>query len=210
MNDFDSEEDRHAKLRAKLAALDQFHKALGRAQAAWSAVEDGLFEWFKQCTGMHTQLARAVFYSARSFEGRRDMLSAAIPFSPCKEKMRTGIRLCLQRAGQYAEFRNRISHGHLIFLDDGKKPQHVLIEGRTLESPIREARYVTEDDLRIAALNFGKLADCLLGFHPEWQTDSVCEQGCLEEIQALPIPVHSIEPPPTQPRRRRPPSNPLS
>ena len=35
------------------AALDIFYKELGKTLAAWSAVEDGLFEWFKRCTGMH-------------------------------------------------------------------------------------------------------------------------------------------------------------
>jgi hypothetical protein len=39
-------------------ALDEFHKALGKTLAAWAAVEDGLFEWFKRCTGMHERLAR--------------------------------------------------------------------------------------------------------------------------------------------------------
>jgi hypothetical protein len=199
--DAGSDEERHIKLRAKLAALDQFYKALGSAQAAWSAMEDGLFEWFKQCTGMQTQLARAVFYSARSFDGRRDMLLAAIPFSPCDEKTRTGIRLCVKRARKYAEFRNRFSHGHLVYLDR-EIPQHMLAEGRSLDSPLHEQperNFVTCDDLRIAALNFGKLADCLLGFHPDWQPESVCEQGCLEEIQALPTEANSLEQDPSGP-----------
>jgi len=194
MSESDPDEKvRHQRLRAKLAALDEFHKALGSAQAAWSAMEDGLFEWFKQCTSMHTKLARAVFYSARSFDGRRDMLLAAIPFSPCDEKTRTGIRLCIKRVRKYAEFRNRFSHGHLIYLDR-EIPQHVLTEGRSLESPLIEGHFVTCDDLRIAALNFGKLTDCLLGFHPDWQPESVCARGCLEEIRALPAEAHSLEP----------------
>jgi hypothetical protein len=196
-----SDSDRHKRLVARLAALDEFYKALGKAQAEWATVEDGLFEWFKQCTGMHTQLARAVFYSARSFEGRRDMLLAAIPFSPCDEKTRTGIRLCIKRARQYAEFRNRISHGHLIYLRHSKTPQHVLTEGRSLERPteVIERNYVTFDDLGIAAQNFSKLADCILGFHPDWQPDAVCKRGCLEEIQALPNAANSTEPSPIEP-----------
>jgi hypothetical protein len=189
-------EGRHERLRAKLAALDEFHRALGQAQAAWSSVEDGLFEWFKQCTGMHAQLARAVFYSARSFEGRRDMLAAAIPFSQCDEKTKTGIRLCIKRAGQYVQFRNRMSHGHLIFLG-GEKPGHALTEGRSLDGPVETAHYVKVDDLTIAAVNFGKLADCIIGFHPDWQPPPVCERGCLEEIQALPTAANEMGPPQT-------------
>jgi hypothetical protein len=184
------------------AALDIFHKELGKTLAAWSAVEDGLFEWFKRCTGMHEQLARAVFYSARSFEGRRDMLNAAIPFSPCNEKTRTGIRLCVARASAYVAFRNRISHGHLLFArpNELEPPQHLFAEGRKLSGPIDEKpNYVTLTDLKMAAINFGELTDCILGFHPEWQAPDVCEAGCLEEIRALPSEANSTEPSRSQP-----------
>jgi hypothetical protein len=160
--------------------------------AAWSAVEDGLFEWFKRCTAMQEQLARAVFYSARSFEGRRDMLEAAIPFSSCDEKIRTGIRKCMLRAGQYAAFRNRIAHRHMLFTYELKPPQFVLVEGRTLSGP--SSNYVGIEALKIAAHNFRRLTDCILAFHPEWQEPSVCEQGCLEEILSLPTAADSTEP----------------
>jgi hypothetical protein len=73
------------------------------ASEVWSTIEDGLFEWFKRCTGLQERLAKSVFYSARSFEGRRDMLTAAISFSPCDKKTRTGMRLCIKRARQYSE-----------------------------------------------------------------------------------------------------------
>jgi hypothetical protein len=192
------------------AALGIFHKELGKAMAAWADVEDGLFEWFKRCTGMDERLARAVFYSARSFEGRRDMLVAAIPFSPCDEKTRTGIRLCVKRAGQYVEFRNRIGHGHIIFTYENGVPQHVLAEGRTLSgAPATGPGYVTLTDLKMAAINFGELNDCILGFHPEWQAPEICERGCLEEIQALPSVANSSEPSPTQPQTKRPPPDQL-
>jgi hypothetical protein len=51
-------------------------------------------------------------------------------------------------------------------------------------------------DLNIAADNFHKLSDCLLGFHPEWQAPDVCERGCLEEIRSLPTVANSTEPSP--------------
>ena len=114
--------------------------------AAWSTVEDGLFEWFKRCTGMHEQLARAVFYSAKSFEGRRDMLNSAIPFSSCDEKTREGIRKCVLRASQYVAFRNRIAHRHLVLSYEIKPPQFVLIEGRTLSGPVEQEFAQLRDD----------------------------------------------------------------
>ena len=178
------------------ATRDEFYKTIGEAMAAWSAVEDGLFEWFKRCTGMQEQLARVVFYSARSFEGRRDMLEAAIPFSPTDEKTRTAIRKCMLRAGQYAAFRNRIAHRHMLYTYEIQPPQFVLIEGRTLSGPIEGAtlKYVTIEALKIAAHNFRRLTDCILAFHPDWQEPAVCEQGCLEEILALPTEADSTEP----------------
>jgi hypothetical protein len=174
------------------AAREKFYAAIGEAMAAWSSVEDGLFEWFKRCTAMHETLARAVFYSARSFEGRRDMLEAAIPFSPFDEKTQISIRKCLLRAGQYAAFRNRIAHRHMLFTYEIKPPQFVLVEGRTLSGA--SANYVTIEALKIATHNFRRLADCILAFHPEWQEPSVCEQGCLEEILSLPTAADSTEP----------------
>ncbi len=178
-------------------ALGVFHKELGKAMAAWSEVEDALFEWFKRCAGMEERLARAVFYSARSFEGRRDMLQAAIPFSSCNEKTRIGIRLCIKRAGQYVAFRNRIGHGHIIYAYVVGVPQHVIAEGRKLSGGPPD--YVTLTDLMAAAINFDALKDCILGFHPEWQAPDVCERGCLEEIRALPNEANSTEPSQSQP-----------
>jgi hypothetical protein len=189
-------------------ALAVFHQQLGKAVAAWSTIEDGLFEWFKHCTGLEERLARSVFYSARSFEGRRDMLSAAIPFSSCDEKTRTGIRLCIKRARQYSEFRNRISHGHIIYTYIGVAPQHVITEGRAL-SGAPNTSYVTLEDLKAATINFDGLAYCLLGFHPEWQAPDVCALGCLEEIQALPIAANSKQPFPIPPQTKQPPTDPV-
>ena len=190
------------------AALDIFHRELGKAIAAWSSIEDGLFEWFKLCTSMEEPLARAVFYSSRSFEGRRDMLLAAIPFSPCDEKTRTGIRLCVKRARQYSAFRNRISHGHINFIYLSDILQPVLAEGRSFfTSDIRD--YVTLSDLKTAATNFSELNYLILGFHPEWQAPDVCDQGCLEEIQALPIAASSKQPFPIPPQTKPPATDPV-
>jgi hypothetical protein len=188
-------------------ALAVFHEQLGKATAAWSSIEEGLFEWFRLCTGLEERLARAVYYSARSFEGRRDMLSAAIPFSLCDEKTRTSIRLCIKRARQYSEFRNRISHGH-IFYYAGNPPRHVIAEGRALATLFTEQSVVTLEDLKTATINFEELRHLILGFHPDWQHPSVCEQGCLAEIQALPSAANSTEPSPIPQQRPQPPKDP--
>src|SRR5262249_16794129 len=75
-----------------VAARDEFHRVFGRTLTAWAGVEEALFEWFKACTGLHERLARAVFYSVRSFAGQWDMLIASVPFSPFDEQTQTSIR----------------------------------------------------------------------------------------------------------------------
>lgn len=185
----------------RLDGLKQFQEAFGRALMAWSHVEEGLYEWFKACSGIQNEhLARAIYYSARSFAGRRDMLVAAIPFSPFDEKARHALRLCLKRARAYSEFRNRFTHGHPIYLQ-GKhherfEDEYVFAQGRTFYSEAND--YISLIDLMACTANFGALADLLLGFHPSWQAPAVCEVGCLAEILALPTEANSTEPSPTR------------
>jgi hypothetical protein len=175
------------------AALGEFHKVFGRTLAAWSGIEEGLFEWFKACTGLQEQLARTIYYSVRSFIGRRDLLVAALALSRFDERTRNAIHLCTKRARTYSEFRNRIAHGHIVFDHGQVPPQHVFMQGRTMSGPEHDPA-VTIAELTIAAENFEKLGELLLGFHPEWQSAAVCEAGCLEEIQSLPSVANSKEP----------------
>ena len=165
------------------AERDEFDKAFGRALSEWSHVEEGLVEWFWACTKLDLGIATAVYYSANSFIARRDMLIAAIPFSPFDEKTRQGIRLCAKRARAYSEFRNRIAHGHPIFVTSTN--EYAFAQGRHPVSTPRKP-HVMLSNLKIAAENFRSLGGLLLGFHPDWQHSSVCEAGCLEEIEALP------------------------
>jgi hypothetical protein len=191
-------------------ALKEFHEAFGRALSAWSSVEEGLFEWFKLCASIQNEnLARAIFYSARSFAARRDMLVATIPFSPFNKKTREAIRLCLKRARTYSEFRNRFTHGHPSYLqgDHGRcGDEFVFAQGRTYYDHDPDD-YITIVDLMAATANFRALADLLLGFHPEFQAPDVCEAGCLAEIQALPNEANSMEPTPIRPQKKQPPQS---
>jgi hypothetical protein len=52
--------------------------AYGEALLQWSRLEQYLFFWFEFVTGMEHMIARAVFYSARNFNGRSEMLEAAL------------------------------------------------------------------------------------------------------------------------------------
>jgi hypothetical protein len=123
------------------------------------------------------------------------MLIAAIPFSPFDEKTKESLRLCAKRARQYSEFRNQIAHGEPVNnLTPGTKgfDETVLAQGRKLIEPPWEAAYVTKEELRTATANFDQLSYLILGFHPAFQEQSVCDEGCLELILVLPTVPHFI------------------
>ena len=56
----------------------RFVLAYGDALLQWARLEQHLFFWFEIITGMDHMMARAVFYSPRNFNGRSEMLEAAI------------------------------------------------------------------------------------------------------------------------------------
>jgi len=50
----------------------QFVRAYGEALLEWARIEQHLFFWFEYVTGLKHMMARAVFYSARNFNGRSE------------------------------------------------------------------------------------------------------------------------------------------
>jgi hypothetical protein len=64
-------------------AKREFSIVYGEAMAEWSSLEGQLFYWFQLVTGMNERLGRAIFFSARSFAARADMLAAALQASDC-------------------------------------------------------------------------------------------------------------------------------
>jgi hypothetical protein len=52
-------------------ALDEFHLAFGRTLSQWSLIEERLSNFFWYLTGMQYGMARAIFYSPRSFKWPR-------------------------------------------------------------------------------------------------------------------------------------------
>lgn len=101
------------------SARDSFHRAYGAAMEAWAQMEHALLAWFLSATGLSEPIGRAVFFSAKSFAGRRDMLDDVIPFSPFDEDVRAFLKAVLKKTKQYSEFRNKAVHGQPVF-DVGK------------------------------------------------------------------------------------------
>jgi hypothetical protein len=173
---------------------DQFHKAYGGAMMAWARLEGCLFYWFMRASGMDEPLARAIYFSARSFTGRRDMLIAAIRFSSFDDQATAVIKAGIQKARRYSEFRNQVAHREPLFDIRQGSPtwaQFVLAEGRSLDEG---NDMLTIKHLGIATRNFNALTQLLWQVHPTFRTTSTDATGCLRLIRELPNQAQSTEP----------------
>jgi hypothetical protein len=174
-------------------AHDQFHNAYGAAMTAWARLEGVLFYWFMDATGFNEPIARAIFFSARNFTGRRDMLRASLPFARFDDAGMAVIKAGLGKARKWSEFRNKIAHGEPV-LDIRQQSaswgQFVLAEGKSIEEsdPV-----VTVHDLNIATRNFDELRRLLWDAHPMYRTPTLDAGQYLRLIRELPNQGHSSE-----------------
>lgn len=97
--------------------------AIGDAVMGWSKVEHALCEAFAVTTGMPTTMAGPIFFSARSFNGKHDMLEAAIKAFQRKEQNdeveQKSIMVCVFKSGlkkseRWSSTRNVLAHDRPI------------------------------------------------------------------------------------------------
>ena len=62
-------------------AEDTFHKQYGMTLAQWATIEQRMFYWFHYASDLPEDMARGVFYSSKNFNGRVDMMEAAVDSS---------------------------------------------------------------------------------------------------------------------------------
>jgi hypothetical protein len=109
---------------------------LGKTSITWQQLESSLCGVFTAISRMDRTLARRIFYSARSFQGRTDMLKAAVSCPTVQFSDPTEgefVKKCIERAGQYASVRNIIAHDSIVFFAfDGHEHsgKHVIIDGK--------------------------------------------------------------------------------
>ena len=60
-----------------MEAEDTFHKQYGQ----WATIEQRMFYWFHYASDLPEDMARGVFYSSKNFNGRVDMMEAAVDSS---------------------------------------------------------------------------------------------------------------------------------
>jgi hypothetical protein len=166
----------------------QFHLHYGKAMSSWAGLENSLYFWFAAATGMTGRMARAVFYTARGFSARAEMLLAALEHATKPPAVdRELLKEALKKARSYASYRNRIAHGEprvqlfehrekfrpLLTIDDGRK------------NPA-EANSILLDDLDRAAANIHELSMLLIERYPGVIDRSRTPEEWLASLRALP------------------------
>jgi hypothetical protein len=158
----------------------------GQAMAEWASVERGLFYWFAGITRMKEGMARAIFYGAKGFAARAEMLESVIPFAEQQSKEEIEfIKSALKKAWSFVPFRNAIAHGEPIpvITDDG------------IHMTMGKAKDVTDKDvvtikhMGIAAKNFSRLATAIITAIPRHRDGTTLEE-CLAQVQELPNQAH--------------------
>jgi hypothetical protein len=182
------------KQREQMAQANaEFHHAYGIALAQWAKLERVLYYWFGYITKMSDPMARAVFYSARSFGARAEMLECAIDASALPANEVTFIRQALKRAWGYSSFRNSITHGEPIanmkaLNGQVQNVEYYIVQGSTGPSP----NDVTLEHLAAAAENFHSLSQIIHDAHPiVGGNDRKSPEECLALLNALPTQPHS-------------------
>ena len=171
-------------VQALTMARVELDSEFGATMLAWSNIERFLYHWFAGITAMPDGMARAIFYSARSFNARAEMLEAAIEYAHKQTPAEIAfIKEAIKKARQFSEFRNRMAHGEARLTINPRDPKDVhykITQGKNVERS--EETAITITDLRQAQKSFKKLFTLLMGIIPQFRD----ENGLTAE-QALPL-----------------------
>ncbi len=166
---------------ARDPAKDKFYTQYGKAMAAWADLEGVLCDWFRRILepkGNGQVNAEAIFYSARSFNGRADMLKAATGARSLTDDQRTFIRKAIKRVSDYNQFRAKLAH-RVTIQRSGFGPEEdgfALYEGDDTSGRNTENPPIREEHLLNATRNFDALS---------WIIGAVSVPGGIEPQEAL-------------------------
>lgn len=192
-----------------MKAHDAFSLSYGRAMAQWAVVEERLFYWFWRLSGMKLGVARAVFYSARSFTGRSEMLEGVLgAYAGPDADLLPFAKAATKKAAQFNSFRNTLVHGEPTFdVRKGSKTlgQVILLQGRQMPFAAAETA-VTVEQMNTAKENFRELSRLLMEVldFAENRVETALPEECLRLVRLLPIRADSSEPAQSQPTPRPP------
>lgn len=178
------------------AAYDELFQELGETMMEWSRVEASLMELFQRLTGMEHKMARRIFFSARSFNGRADLLRAAIATTEVDAEFVKLGQAAVARSLQYSAFRNALAHGAPLVVPELGSPldlEPVIVEERELFNPFKD-QPTTMPALRFAKGNFELLGSFIYsGARWDGEDDELAPSKFAELIRQLPNPPQSKE-----------------
>jgi hypothetical protein len=175
-------------------AYDELFREIGETVTEWSRLENALLDLFQVLTAMPHRLARRIFFSARSFNGRADLLRAAAAATEAKPEFVNFTRAVITRALQYSAFRNALAHGSPIVVPPIDCPydnQAVIVEERDFWNPHSE-KPTTITDIKTARANMISLHH-ISYIAAAWNGDDVgtSPERCAELVRQLPNPPQS-------------------
>jgi hypothetical protein len=191
----------------------EFFYTFGVALNQWAFIERALCDWFQLLTGMTIVNAEYVFYSARSFQGRSDMIEKILS-SQTHAFLGPFLEDALRLTANYNGFRNRLAHGKIGFhhspssFGEGQykltEPLPVRISGTAEKPIIRFAQEFTLDEIRIAGMNFSRLASILWdALNAAKGTPQPSLKEYQEQVAQLPKEPYSNQPSRKEAGRRR-------
>ena len=185
-----------------------FIYAYGQAMLQWSYVEDRLFMWFFRLTSLKENMARAVFFSARSFQGRLDMVNAVIHEKTDDDSLNgdnlATISEIFKKAALYAGYRNALAHGLGIFVNEPSgalKP--ILVQGKHKRIEYEQLG-LAEARILLIGTNFEKLQDLMIRALRAYRSGgSTPIREYLEQLEMLPNEADQGSPSRKQENRQR-------
>lgn len=142
---------------------DDLYRAIGKAVSEWASLEFGLSVAFSLRLGMGNLAGYHIFFSARSFRGKRDILVSALrelqppEGHPSSTRHQIFMSAC-KKADKWSSVRNKIAHEMPFVSSDGDRAisgiePHVSHK----DSAIREKQKMLKEHILESAANFEKL-----------------------------------------------------
>jgi hypothetical protein len=173
-----------------VATGELFHY-FGLFMTRWAQLETTLYYWFGRVTTMPEGMSRAIFYGARGFAARAEMLEAAIEHATVLKPEETAVlKEGVKKARQYSTFRNKVAHGEpRLNVKDLNNPQihYTITQGKN--TPNEKEEVITLEHLTAAASNIHTLVDCIRDTLPPLRTakqNPKSPEECLAIIRSLP------------------------
>ena len=170
-----------------IEAANAFHLSYGHTMSAWGMLESQLFHWFFYISGIGNEsMARAIYYSAKSFNARADMLEEVLRVATLNEGQAPFLKGAIKKARTYSSFRNSATHGEpipVIVEEAAPLMAFALVQGKKQEGGLN----ISIAYLDNATENFTVLWSLIRRAHPSHQEDATqLLATSLAQIQALP------------------------